>query len=174
MEKEPPAEELEETKDETVVISERDYVLQFGPKTVDAIVEAVNTNFKLFWDGSVSMFNDTAHSATNNKHFLKALFEMRELTETHQEPPITLMHGQETFATVRDSLMRIKKDRADEAEAERLRIAEERAAMEGSDAEESEQLGDVSSKEETTLEQDMDTLTDFLITDESGFTMKLL
>lgn len=72
-----------EEKDESVTISMTDYVLQYGPKTVQAIIDATNSSFKLFWDGSISLFKDTAHSSKNNKDFLRCLFEMRLATQDH-------------------------------------------------------------------------------------------
>jgi hypothetical protein len=43
-----------------------------------------------------------------------------------------------------------------------------------SEMQESDNLGDEESKEETTLQEDMDAITDFLVNDPSGFTTKLL
>lgn len=43
-----------------------------------------------------------------------------------------------------------------------------------SDAEEVANLGDEESKEETTLQEDIDTISDFLVNDSSGFTTKLI
>jgi hypothetical protein len=48
-------------------------------------------------------------------------------------------------------------------EAAKRRAMEERAN--DSEAQESDNLGDEDSREETTLQEDMDTITDFLITD---------
>ena len=105
-----PVPQPEEQKDEFMTVSERDFVLQFGPKTVDTLLDIVESSFKLFWDGSIAMFNSTAQSSTNNKQFLKTLFDMRVNTQEHQEPPVTLLHGVETESTLRDALMRIKHD----------------------------------------------------------------
>ena len=146
-----------------------EFVLEFGPKTIHLLIEAVNCSYKLFWDGSISMFKDTSHSASNNKSFLLRLLEMRLATQEHQEPPVTLMHGPETEVCLRESLFRIKQDQQAEAEA-----AKKRALEADSDAQESENLGDDESKEETTLQEDMESITDFLINDPSGFTTKLL
>jgi len=79
------------------------------------------------------------------------------------------MHGPETEVCLRESLFRIKQDQQAEAEA-----AKKRALEADSDAQESENLGDDESKEETTLQEDMESITDFLINDPSGFTTKLL
>lgn len=91
------------------------------------------------------------------------------VTQEHQEPPVTLLHGGETEATLRESLFRIKQDQQMEAEA-----AKQRALDNESDMQESDNLGDEESKEETTLQEDMDAISDFLINDPSGFTTKLL
>ena len=32
------------------------YLLQYGPKTLAALQNAVRTSFKLFWDGSISIY----------------------------------------------------------------------------------------------------------------------
>ena len=108
-----------------------DYILQFGPKTVDMILCAINESFKLYWDGSISMFKETVHSSTNNKQFLMRLLEMRMATQEHYEPPVTLLHGAETETTLRETLYRIKLDQQAEAEA-----AKQRALENDSDAEE--------------------------------------
>ena len=77
-------------------IPEDNWVLQLGPKTVFALQKAINLSFKLFWDGSVCMFKETVLSSANNKHVLNTLLELRTKTNDHQEPPVTLLHGQET------------------------------------------------------------------------------
>jgi len=49
-------------------------------------------------------------SSSNNKEFLNTLLELRTETEQHEEPPVTLIHGAETEATLRKTLLRIKID----------------------------------------------------------------
>ena len=56
-----------DTIDSNMQMNTSDYILQFGPKTIDAIMSAVNDSFKIFWDGSISMHKETVHSSTNNK-----------------------------------------------------------------------------------------------------------
>ena len=34
-------------------------------------------SFKVFWDGSISLYKDTVHSSTNNKEFLNKLLDIR-------------------------------------------------------------------------------------------------
>jgi len=68
-------------------------VLAYGPKTMRSLKQAVNQSFKLFWDGSISMFQDTVLSSQNNKEILNTLLEMRTRTNEDEEPPVTLLHG---------------------------------------------------------------------------------
>ena len=42
--------------------------------------------------------------------FLNTLLEVRTDSEQHEEPPVTLIHGAETEATLRKTLLRIKVD----------------------------------------------------------------
>ena len=58
-----------------------EYNIQFGPKTMMALQHAVDSSFKLFWDGEISTFVDTERSSDNNKQFLNHLLEMRTRTE---------------------------------------------------------------------------------------------
>jgi len=37
----------------------------------------LKTSFKVFWDGSISLYKDTAFSSTNNKEFLNKLLDVR-------------------------------------------------------------------------------------------------
>ena len=105
------AESVSVKEDEAVdVCGSGEFVLEYGPKTIQMLIEAVNSSFKLFWDGSISMYKDTNHSASNNKKFLLNLLEMRLATQEHQEPPVTMMHGPETEECLRESLFRIKQD----------------------------------------------------------------
>jgi len=59
-------------------------------------MNAIKCSFKLFWDGSISMYMDTALSSSNNKEVIKVLLELRRKTQTDDEPPVTFMHGIET------------------------------------------------------------------------------
>ena len=54
------------------------------------------------------MYMDTVLSSKNNKDVLNTLLEMRQRTDNDEEPPVTLMHGQETEKLLRQTLMRIK------------------------------------------------------------------
>jgi len=72
------------------------YLLGYGPKTIEALQQAVDCSFKLFWDGSVGMYIDTVISSRNNLDVLNSVLEMRTRTNDDEEPPVTLLHGQET------------------------------------------------------------------------------
>ena len=105
-------------------IPEDHYVLSYGPKTIKAIQNAIRLSFKLFWDGSVSMFQDTVLSSKNNKDVLNELLLMRRKTNEDEEPPITLLHGQETEKLLRSTLMRIKNEEAEALEAKKRALEE--------------------------------------------------
>ena len=68
-------------------------MLAYGPQTIEMICRAINESFKLFWDGSVSMYLDTNLSSRNNRDVLNTLLEMRTVTHEDEEPPVTLLHG---------------------------------------------------------------------------------
>jgi len=93
-----------------------EYLLQFGPETMSELLHYVSHSFKLFWDGSISLHKDTALSSTNNKDFLNKLLDVRMHSENDYEPPVTLIHGQETAMTLRETLMRIKAEQQEELE----------------------------------------------------------
>ena len=88
------------------------------------ISNALEHSFKVFWDGSISLYKDTVFSSSNNKDFLNKLLDVRCKTETHPEPPVTLIHGMETEQTLRETLLRIKVEQQEEAEAKAKAAAE--------------------------------------------------
>merc|ERR1712084_51580 len=94
----PDEEEAEspETKQQTAQVKEamhgNEFALQFGPQTMDEIQAALEHSFKFFWDGSISLYKDTVFSSSNNKEFLNKLLDVRTKSESHQEPPVTLIH----------------------------------------------------------------------------------
>jgi hypothetical protein len=47
------------------------------------------------------MYQDTVLSSQNNKEVLNTLLEMRTRTNEDEEPPVTLLHGQETEKLLR-------------------------------------------------------------------------
>ena len=138
---------------------------------MDEIISSINTSFKLFWDGSISLFNDTAHSSTNNKVIINALLAMRNQTDIDSEPPVTLLHGDDTEKTVREAIIRIKIDQQEEMEAEKLRLQQE-----GADEEESDNMDDLaeSRADLSTFAEDMDNIADFQVFRATPFTTKLL
>ena len=93
-----------------------EYLLQYGPETMAELNHLLGQSFKVFWDGSISLYKDTAFSSTNNKEFLNKLLDVRMHSDQHQEPPVTLIHGQETEVTLRETLMRIKMEQAEDIE----------------------------------------------------------
>lgn len=127
-------------------------------------------SFKVFWDGSISMYPQTALSSSNNKTFMNKLLDVRQESEQDLEPPVTLIHGSETEVCLRETLMRIKVDQQEELE--RIKAAQE----EGDSEEQEEDLPDVeeSKDEVSTFQEDMDTIADFLVNDATPFTTKLL
>ncbi len=38
------------------IVTGEQYLLQYGPKTLAALQAAIKSTFKLFWDGSISMY----------------------------------------------------------------------------------------------------------------------
>jgi len=101
-----------ESKVQTAQVKEamhgNEFALQYGPSTMAEITQALDGSFKVFWDGSISLYKDTVFSSSNNKDFLNKLLDMRTKTEQHAEPPVTLIHGMETEMTLRETLLRIK------------------------------------------------------------------
>jgi len=90
--------------------------MQYGPKTLAMLHQAIKSTYKIFWDGSISLFQETAHSSQNNKDFLTTLLDTRTNTEQDDEPPVTLIHGNETEQTLRKTLLRIKIDQQEALE----------------------------------------------------------
>ena len=99
---------VEESRVEIKQMDPDDFILQYGPETVSELGHLLAHSFKVFWDGSISLYNDTIYSSTNNKEFLNKLLDIRMHSDQHQEPPVTLIHGHDTEMTLRDTLMRIK------------------------------------------------------------------
>ena len=83
-------------------------MIAYGPKTIAAIQKGINRSFKLFWDGSIGMFIDNVLTSENNKNVLNTLLELRTITNDHEDPPVTLLHGEETQKVLKSSLVRIK------------------------------------------------------------------
>ena len=162
--------------DETLVtnspgLDSGEYLLQFGPDTLAELLQYVGHSFKIFWDGSISLYNTTVQSSTNNKDFLNKLLDVRMHSENDQEPPVTLIHGIETLTTLKDTLMRIKAEQQEEFERK------QREAAEADDESlEEDDIGDLEeSKEEiSTFQEDMETIADFMVSDATQFTTKLL
>ena len=54
-----------------------EFMLQYGPDTVAELSQLLTNSFKVFWDGSISLYKDTVSSSTNNKEFLNKLLDIR-------------------------------------------------------------------------------------------------
>jgi hypothetical protein len=75
---------------------------------MDDMVLSIKSSFKVFWDGSISLFKEAVLASSNNKNLVQALLNVRSETNNDEEPPVTLIHGHETEALLRSSIMRIK------------------------------------------------------------------
>lgn len=174
-----PAEQQEEEEPKGPSIPEGHTMLCYGPKTIELIQHAINGSFKLFWDGSVSLYIDNIISSKNNKDVLNTLLEMRNVTQNKEEPPVTLLHGDETEKLLRITLMRIKIEQQEAVEAA-ARAKEERAAYqedEDSDDMQKESEMDMQSESEdkmTTFDEDLEIVTDFGVFGSSDFTTKVM
>ena len=118
----------ETAREETANLGPRmnpeEFMLQYGPDTMAELSQLLTNSFKVFWDGSISLYKDTIHSSTNNKEFLNKLLDIRMVSDQHQEPPVTLIHGHETEITLRETLMRIKVEQAEELERQKQKALE--------------------------------------------------
>ena len=124
------------------------------------------------------MYIDTVIASRNNLDVLNTLLEMRTRTNEDEEPPVTLLHGQETEKVLRQSLMRIKIEQQEALDAKR-RAAEEQQAQEEEDEMEMEDnddmdLADETEEKITTFQEDLDIITDFSCFASSEFTSKIM
>ncbi len=107
----------------------------------------VGNHFKIFWDGTLSMFPESVLASSNNKQFVEKLLNVRTENNDHKEPSVALIHGK-SEAVLRAALLRIKIEQAEAAEAAKRRAKEEAARNRGEDEE--------SEEEEEEPEQDLD------------------
>lgn len=100
------------------------------------------------------LFKDTVLSSQNNKEVLNTLLDLRTRTNEHQEPPVTLLHGQETEQVLRNTLMRIKIEQQEALDAKK-RAAEEKVEDEdeeiGMEEEDAMDLADESEEKISTF-----------------------
>lgn len=154
------------------------YVLSFGPKTVKAIQDAVRLSFKLFWDGSISLFSDNVLASVNNKEVLNTLLDVRTRTNEHEDPPVTLLHGQHTEKILRDTLTRIKVEQQEALEAKKRALEDHQAKEEDEDEDMIEDdnmdLADESEEKISTFQEDLEIITDFSCFSSSEFTTKIM
>lgn len=121
---------------------------------------------------------ETALSAKNNKDVLNKLLEVRQATNEDEEPPVTLLHGNETEKLLRTTLMRIKIEQQEAVEAA-ARAKEQRAAQvdeESDDMQKQSEMEMESESEEkmTTFDEDLEIVTDFGVFGCSEFTTKVM
>ena len=60
-----------------MAMSAEEVMLQYGPETMAELGHLLKHSFKVFWDGSISLYKDTVSSSTNNKEFLNQLLDVR-------------------------------------------------------------------------------------------------
>ncbi len=58
---------LREMEQESQAVSADEYILEFGNQTLQQIKNAIENSFKVFWDGSVSIFRDAVLVSIINK-----------------------------------------------------------------------------------------------------------
>ena len=160
-------------------IPEDHYVLAYGPKTIKALQDAIKLSFKLFWDGSVCLFLDSILACANNKEVLNTLLDVRTKTNEHEDPPVTLLHGQQTEKLLRDTLQRIKIEQQQALEAKKRAAEDNQGQDEGSDLDmggddDNMDLADESEEKISTFQEDLDIITDFSCFTSSEFTTKIM
>ena len=149
------------------------YVLEYGEQTRNTFVNTLESTFKFFWDGSLSIIKDAILASEFNKLATAKLLDFRQRTNNDDEPPVTLLHGGETETVIRHSLMRLKVDQQEALEAQRRKAAEDGEELE----EEEDQItmtNEESREEASTFQQDMTQIADFLCFDIPQFTTKVL
>jgi len=148
--------------------------LDFGEETQAKVKEAIDSSFKLFWDGCLTFFPDCQIASSANKNFVKELLDMRDRTANDVEPPVTLLHGEQT-ETVLTHCVRVIKREQEEFQEEQKRKAKEAARAAGEEEEETagQQFEDSEDKM-TTIEQDVEGAADFKVWDCPKFTLKIL
>lgn len=57
-------------KEPEVAIEAEEVVLQYGDKTIHALTTALESSYKIFWDGAISNYSETKCSSRNNMTFL--------------------------------------------------------------------------------------------------------
>ena len=85
-------------------------MLEYGEQTRNKFVSVLESTFKFFWDGSLSIIKDAILASEFNKLATAKLLDFRQRTNNDDEPPVTLLHGEETETVIRHSLMRLKVD----------------------------------------------------------------
>lgn len=150
----------------------------------------VMDSFKVLWDGSISIWLGHHLASMSNKKFVEDMQSMRQATENDTEPPVTLLHGEQTQQVLMNQLTRIKveqKQAAEEAkwqakQAKLLRKQQRKEAGEEDEEEDEEEEepaeeeeeegedGERKNKDEVRYEH----MADFMIFDCCQFTTKLM
>lgn len=102
---------------------------------------------------------------------------MRRRTNEDEEPPVTLLHGQQTEKLLRETLLRIKIDEQEALDAKKRALEEQVQEEEEEDLEEEDQgmdLGDESEEKLTTFQEDLTIITDLSCFSSSEFTTKIM
>jgi len=155
-------------------IEEDEYNIQFGPKTMQALTYAVDTSYKLFWDGEISAYVDTDRSSDNNKQFVNCILEMRARTEQEMQPPVVCIHGHATEKCLRQTLTHIKQDQLREQEEAKARAANRQRGSDDEDEEEEPVDLEETDDKHSTFEEDINNVADFIVAKSTPFSTKLL
>ena len=86
-------EEESPKKDQQRKIQEDEYIIEWGPMTIEALLDATRTSMKVFWDGSVSVYAEARMANESTKEFVHALAQLRIETMEIDVPAIALFHG---------------------------------------------------------------------------------
>jgi len=131
-------------------------------------------SFKVFWDGSLTLFKDAVLASESNKVFVSTLLDHRKATHDDIEPPIALLHGTETEIVLRQAIMRIKVEQAQALEEQKRRARAEGDEEEEEEADNQTNTLDESKEEASTLAMDLALVADFQCFECPQFTMKIL
>jgi hypothetical protein len=125
------------------------------------------------------MYIEATLSANNNKEVLRSLLELRRRTNDHLDPPVTLLHGEETERLLRQTLLVIKDDEQKALEAKQRALenrveVEEEQQDEEEEEEEALSMGSESEEKVTTFQQDLEMITDLSCFSCPQFTTKVM
>jgi hypothetical protein len=166
-----------------------DVILELGEDTRQLLFAAIPEAFKLLWDGSLSPYcgpivEGSLEGQKTNKRFTERLLDLRVQSQNDEEPQVTLLHGPETQAVVRGSLLRIKVEQLEAQEeikrhAREVKMAQRLANAEEDEEEEEEEqnvtLGDESVDESKGgINHELALIADFHVFDIPQFTSRVM